>query len=239
MLPCVLAVGLLLSSLPSLAQLKFRNAGPIVGYTKLYANELTQMVGHYPVNMGQTDWDHLRLGAYASFALPRTRLLLRPELSYVNHSIFQGAQNPFADSNNEAETWLSTGKAFGYNRLEATTLLALQNRFWHVHVGLAGWHIFDTSSDRMYYAHSPSRQAITLALDRAFNPMVGAVKVGAGLSLGRLHLEANYVRNVTRVLRSELVADGQTTRLGRLDVASVTYDIRFDVFKNRDQQVSE
>ncbi|NVO31589.1 hypothetical protein [Hymenobacter lapidiphilus] len=230
-----LLLALLLGSLPSLAQLKFRNAGPIVGYTKLYANELTQMVGRYPVNMGQTDMDHLRLGAYASFALPRTRLLLRPELSYVNHSLWTGAQNPFHDSEKEAETWISSGSGHPYNRLEATMLMVSQHRFWHVHAGLAGWHVFDASTGRKAYAYSPSRQAIFLALDRSFNPYVGAVKIGAGLSLGRLHLEANYVRNATRVLRSELAADGQTTRLGRLDVASVTYDIRFDVFRKLEQ----
>lgn len=224
-----------LMGVPVTAQIKLQSAGTITGYTKLYTSELRQMVGRYPVYFGQTDMDRLRLGMYATFSLPSTRLLLRPEASYVGHSIWVGAENPFHDPNDPEEFWISSGSPHTYNRLEVASSLVWQNRFWYLQAGPAGWYRFADPFYRNYSDSRPSR-AIFPALDRAFNPWVGAVKVGAGLRIGRFHLEANYLRNITRVLHSQLTADQQTTRLGQLRVASVTYDVRFDVFRQREKQ---
>ena len=233
---CQLLASLLLvhivSIVSAVAQIRVQAIGPIVGYTTLTVTPREQLVGRFPVYVGGTDIDNIRLGVYAAFALPQQpRLLLRPELSYVNHALNIYARNPDHDPAIDGLQWVSGSAPHAYKRLEVVPLLVWQHRFWQLHAGPFGWYRLP---DPFYQQPDPQPNRYIFAeLDRAIAPWVGGYKIGAGLTLGRFHADVNYSRNVTSVTRREMLHQVQPVRFFRVDAASLTYDLRFDIYRRK------
>jgi len=226
----LLAFVLLLSvAVPLSAQVKLQTVGPIIGYTTLQVQARQQLVGRFPVYLGETDMNHLRLGAFAGVALPVSSLFFRAELSYVNHSLWGSARNPDHDPAQDGLQWVTTSAIYKYNRLEFAPLLSWQQRHWQVHAGAFAWYRFRDATQRQPDPH-PNRY-IFAELERGIATWVGGYKLGGGLTLGRLHAEVNYSYNLTSLTRPTLLHQGQSVPFFRLQASSLTYDLRVDLYR--------
>ncbi|TYZ06889.1 hypothetical protein FY528_16585 [Hymenobacter lutimineralis] len=215
------------------AQLKLGATGLIAGYTTLKVDPRLQMVGRFPVYIGDTDMDNIRVGAYTTFQLPHG-LQLRPEVSYVNHSIWMSAWNPDMDPMVDDANWIMSTILPNYKRAEVAPLVVKQFKYWQLHTGLFGWYRLPDPNADQVPSPRPNRY-IFYDIEQGISPFVGGFKLGGGLTLGRLHADVNYSRTLTSITKRTIMHNGVPTPFfPRLHASSFTYDLRFDLYKPKE-----
>ncbi|MCR5887230.1 hypothetical protein LRS06_05440 [Hymenobacter sp. J193] len=223
----------LLGAKAAQAQSKLGPIGLIAGYTTLKVDTRLQLVGRFPVYIGSTDSDNIRVGAYTTFHLPHG-LQLRPEVSYINHRLQMSAWNPDVDLTVDDANWIQSSRVPAYKRLEVAPLVVKQFKYWQLHTGLFGWYRLPDPDVDQVPSQRPNRY-IFYDIEHGISPFVAGFKLGGGLTLGRLHADVNFSRTLTSITKRTILHNGAPTLFfPRLHASSFTYDLRFDLYKPKE-----